>query len=113
MNYAPATYTSCGWPHCGCPSTCADAPTLSDAQRDAILYAPYRSRFSGGRLVMSGKSSPVNVRTARKLAAFGLIELHESYSRQDGGNVWTATVTERGERVRASLQRQISGVTSP
>ena len=58
-----------------------------------------RLTTSGG----SGRGSSINVRTARKLAEAGLIELRETYSRQDGGNVWTATITERGEAVREDL----------
>lgn len=83
-------------------------PRLTATQRDALLHAPMLSRFGRGRLVMSSRSSAVNVRTARKLAEYGLIELHEGYSRQDGGNVWTAALTARGEVVRDAIRQEMT-----
>jgi hypothetical protein len=82
---------------------------LTEAQRYGLTAGDwYRSRYGDGRLVTSGGSgrySTINVRTMRKLRDYGLVELSEGYSRQDGGNVWTATMTEAGEAMAERIRQ--------
>lgn len=85
---------------------------LTGPQRDAMTAGEwFRSRYGNKALTTSGGSgrySSINLRTMRKLAEFGYVIVHETYSRQDGGNVWTATMTPKGEAVRFDFEREHS-----